>query len=671
MTSLTHLYGLVSTVPAATIFTPLIITLIFFHKPLIHGCISSVKNTLYAVKLVCLSILHTASALMIYSWQASNLLLAITITPFQLFPFYNLYGTATLTLILDIIPALANRISPYHTWQFFRNPIYTITSSITHFSHFITSPFQAFYHYLRGQHHVPSTQPYPQGDVSTTVIGENHTSTSASRLENEDNSHAASLPSRPAQNQLSAVTLSISTAPVEPSPPRHQAEQSNPTTPVRNKPTQAPIALSQATHKPSSQPPTSWFNRAISTSMQAWFYMAGLTLNTGKKLAQTLRFFLWLLLLQCPHYLGKVIFFLANTLIRHTLGIFTRLLQAALATMRSLGNLSYLFFHSLPGFARSSMHYVNSYQFFQHVLLAITLIQTRAINLSILGVYTSLGFNSYLTTAALSLSCPFLILGLYKLNHNLLSTIRQKVFHGPPLPYPSQLYFLIGFAVTSTATYCATVITSIFMTLSRLARALPNNLYQTRQDPPSQTGNLHDLYEDIVPANIRSSWESTLRSNFTVAHGNQPTFNTSSFFPSLVNTLATPSQHLAPISLLDQIKDKDKTWPCTDEMLSHVDESTKAALQNTQALICPITLDLIHQPIICSDGNTYEKKELLSWLKKHRNISPLTREPIVSLSPNRLYIQTLQQAIHLHQAGQTLPDTTVYTSHPAHTISKA
>ena len=49
---------------------------------------------------------------------------------------------------------------------------------------------------------------------------------------------------------------------------------------------------------------------------------------------------------------------------------------------------------------------------------------------------------------------------------------------------------------------------------------------------------------------------------------------------------------------------------------------------------CPITLDIMKDPIICDDGNTYERRSLLNLTN---NLSPITRQPINKniLIPNR------------------------------------
>ena len=50
--------------------------------------------------------------------------------------------------------------------------------------------------------------------------------------------------------------------------------------------------------------------------------------------------------------------------------------------------------------------------------------------------------------------------------------------------------------------------------------------------------------------------------------------------------------------------------------------------------ICPITLDIMNDPVICEDGYTYEKKSILQL---QTSISPMTRQPIdiTKIIPNR------------------------------------
>jgi hypothetical protein len=57
--------------------------------------------------------------------------------------------------------------------------------------------------------------------------------------------------------------------------------------------------------------------------------------------------------------------------------------------------------------------------------------------------------------------------------------------------------------------------------------------------------------------------------------------------------------------------------------------------------ICPITQDVMREPVIDKEGYTYEKSAILEWLKTN-NKSPITRNVISAseLIPNRALIQS-------------------------------
>ena len=56
--------------------------------------------------------------------------------------------------------------------------------------------------------------------------------------------------------------------------------------------------------------------------------------------------------------------------------------------------------------------------------------------------------------------------------------------------------------------------------------------------------------------------------------------------------------------------------------------------------ICPITNEVIREPVIDYEGNTYEKSAILKWLNIN-NTSPITRNPLRSdqLVPNRALLE--------------------------------
>ena len=73
-------------------------------------------------------------------------------------------------------------------------------------------------------------------------------------------------------------------------------------------------------------------------------------------------------------------------------------------------------------------------------------------------------------------------------------------------------------------------------------------------------------------------------------------------------------------------------------------EEAKASLQVPKYFLCPITQDIMENPIVAADGYTYEKKALVKWIKK-KGTSPVTREELSKdhLFPNRLLKKQIEE----------------------------
>lgn len=61
------------------------------------------------------------------------------------------------------------------------------------------------------------------------------------------------------------------------------------------------------------------------------------------------------------------------------------------------------------------------------------------------------------------------------------------------------------------------------------------------------------------------------------------------------------------------------------------------------SFLCPLTMEIMFDPVLDSDGNTYERRALLEWLKENRT-SPISRQPL----NDRMVIPNiaLREAIH-------------------------
>ena len=60
------------------------------------------------------------------------------------------------------------------------------------------------------------------------------------------------------------------------------------------------------------------------------------------------------------------------------------------------------------------------------------------------------------------------------------------------------------------------------------------------------------------------------------------------------------------------------------------------------ALTCPITLDIFVDPVLASDGYTYERVAITDWIDQYYQTSPMTRQ-FIELKPNRIVKQLVDQ----------------------------
>ena len=63
-----------------------------------------------------------------------------------------------------------------------------------------------------------------------------------------------------------------------------------------------------------------------------------------------------------------------------------------------------------------------------------------------------------------------------------------------------------------------------------------------------------------------------------------------------------------------------------------------------RAFLCPITRDVMYEPVLDGEGNTYERSALLTWLSEH-NTSPVSRQPLTArmVTPNNALRETIHE----------------------------
>ncbi|KAG8264661.1 hypothetical protein J6590_008596 [Homalodisca vitripennis] len=67
-------------------------------------------------------------------------------------------------------------------------------------------------------------------------------------------------------------------------------------------------------------------------------------------------------------------------------------------------------------------------------------------------------------------------------------------------------------------------------------------------------------------------------------------------------------------------------------------------------MICPITQQVMIDPVICEDGFTYEHDAIRAWMVNGRNTSPITNVPLSStlVVPNTALRAEIKQFLLLH-----------------------
>ncbi|XP_070536971.1 WD repeat, SAM and U-box domain-containing protein 1-like [Ptychodera flava] len=65
-------------------------------------------------------------------------------------------------------------------------------------------------------------------------------------------------------------------------------------------------------------------------------------------------------------------------------------------------------------------------------------------------------------------------------------------------------------------------------------------------------------------------------------------------------------------------------------------------------LLCPITREIMRDPVIASDGYSYERSSIESWMRSGKNTSPMTNNilPNTTLTPNRMLKMLIERSQH-------------------------
>eukprot|EP00808_Paulinella_micropora_P022057 g28019.t1 len=117
------------------------------------------------------------------------------------------------------------------------------------------------------------------------------------------------------------------------------------------------------------------------------------------------------------------------------------------------------------------------------------------------------------------------------------------------------------------------------------------------------------------------------------------------------------------ISELEKTKTAKRNNNAADQSANGIVDSTKAP----RGFICPISLEVMHDPVIAADGHSYERETIVEWFK-HKNTSPSTNLPL----PHTLLVENiaLKAAIQDFRQQQVGPGLMAIRNSGSHTAKQ-
>lgn len=100
---------------------------------------------------------------------------------------------------------------------------------------------------------------------------------------------------------------------------------------------------------------------------------------------------------------------------------------------------------------------------------------------------------------------------------------------------------------------------------------------------------------------------------------------------------------------IDSLGHRNKILRCRSQLLEHpVVQQKELDVGVPDEYLCPITREIMKDPVICSDGYTYERAAITSWIQKGKDRSPMTNAVFTSqdLTPNRSLKMIIQRYLN-------------------------
>lgn len=195
---------------------------------------------------------------------------------------------------------------------------------------------------------------------------------------------------------------------------------------------------------------------------------------------------------------------------------------------------------------------------------------------------------------------------------------------------------------TRYVTTCAFAPNTLLLATGSMDKTV--NIWQFDLETPCQAGSVSDQLKHFT-----EDWSEEDVSKWLRAQG----------LEDLVDIFRTNNidgkelLHLTKESLAGDLKIeslglRSKVLRSIDELRTRM-ESLSSGIPDE--FICPITRELMKDPVIASDGYSYEREAMESWIHKKKRTSPMTNLalPSLVLTPNRTLKMAINRWLETHQ----------------------
>ena len=111
------------------------------------------------------------------------------------------------------------------------------------------------------------------------------------------------------------------------------------------------------------------------------------------------------------------------------------------------------------------------------------------------------------------------------------------------------------------------------------------------------------------------------------------------FLETLIQKQLLPREHFPAPPIQTNLKD---CLEATSQIIQKYKPKVLLEGREIEKFSCPITLEIFFEPVMDEHGHTFERSAIETCLQK-KNECPISREPIYSLTPNRIVKQTIEE----------------------------